>query len=90
MSERSDAHSWSERFWLWLRRNLYTEAISRTTHAIGSRQQFVLAELEEIQKELTIIRAAVGDMRVNLDLPPMVPMDDINERRSPSGDPTGL
>lgn len=79
-----------ERFWLWLRRNLYTEAISKATHAQGSRQQGLLAELEAIREELTVIRAAVGDMRVYMDLPPMVPMEDINERRSPSGDPTGL
>ncbi len=90
MSERSDTGSWTERFWLWLRLNLYTEGISKATHALGSRQQSVLAELEEIREELTIIRAAVGDLRVFMDLPPMVPMEDINEKRTPSGDPTGL
>ena len=72
-----------ERFWLWVRRNMDTEQIMKTTHAIGTRQQEMLADLEQI-------RAAVGDLRQHMDLPPMVNMDDVNDKRVPQGDPTGL
>lgn len=72
-----------ERFWLWIRRNLDTEQIMKAVHVQGTRQQAMLAEMETF-------RAAIGDLRQNLDMPPMVEMDDINENRTPSGDPTGL
>ncbi len=79
-----------ERFWLWLRLNLYTEGTSRAVHALGSRQQGMLAELEGMRKELTAIRAAVGDTRRELGMPPGVEMEDIDVMRPLSGDPTGL
>ena len=72
-----------ERFWLWLRRNLDTEQIM-----LGMEREHRLHV--EMRSELDQIRAAVGDMRRADGLPAMVHMEDIDERRPPAGDPTGL
>ncbi len=80
----------AERFWLWLRLNLYTEGISKATHVMGSRQQSMLDEMEEMREEMTAMRAALGDLRRHLDLPAGVEMQDVDTQRLPSGDPTGL
>ncbi len=75
---------------MWLRLNLYTEGISKATHTLGTRQQSMLDEMEEMREEMTAMRAAVGDMRRELGMPPGVEMEDIDVMRPLSGDPTGL
>ena len=79
-----------DRFWLWMRRNLDTEQIMRTVHAVSDRQQEILFQVDRLREEMETIRAALGDLRENLDMPAMVNLDNIEERRAPSGDPTGL
>ena len=72
-----------DRFWLWLRRNLDTEQIMKTTYAMNTRQQELAADLETVM-------IAVADLRKELNLDPLIKMDAVEQARTPAGDPSGL
>ena len=72
-----------ERFWLWLRRNMDTEQMMKTVYAMNVRQQENAADLQTLLVQ-------VADLRKQLDMDPLINMDDIEATRTPAGDPSGL